>query len=241
MEVDVLALGAHPDDVELTCAGTLIKLVKQGYKVAIVDLTEGELGTRGTSKIRAKEANAAAKIIGAKRETLGMPDGNIEVNQENIKKVIQVYRRYRPKVILIPHWQERHPDHVHAHHLCREAWFYSGLRKISTTYKGKKQEPWRPNNYFHFMQWFEFTPSFIVDISDVHAKRMEAIKAYSSQFYNPKSKAPQTVLSTKSFLDFIETRAKEFGYKIGVEYGEPFYSVESIGVNSFFDLKFFKG
>jgi bacillithiol biosynthesis deacetylase BshB1 len=241
MTVDILALGAHPDDVELTCAGSLIKFVRMGYKVGIVDLTEGELGTRGTRQIRAKEAAAAAKIIGATRENLRLPDGNIEVNQRNIMKVIQVYRKYRPKFILIPHFSERHPDHVHAHHLCREAWFYAGLRKIRTTLGGKSQEPWRPENYFHFMQWFEFAPSFIVDITEVHDVRMEAIKAYSSQFYDPRSKEPQTVLSQATFLDFIETRAKEYGTKIGVKYGEPFYSVEAIGVNSLFDLRFFKG
>jgi bacillithiol biosynthesis deacetylase BshB1 len=241
MKVDILALGAHPDDVELTCGGTLIKFARMGYKVGIVDLTEGELGTRGTRQIRAKEAAAAAKVIGASRENLHLPDGNIEVNQRNIMKVIQIYRKYRPKYIFIPHFSERHPDHVHAHHLLREAWFYAGLRKIHTKLGGKAQEPWRPENYFHFMQWFEFAPSFIVDITDVHDQRMKAIKAYASQFYDPNSKDPQTVLSRESFLDFLETRAKEYGTKIGVTYGEPFYTVETIGVNNIFDLRFFHG
>ncbi len=240
MALDVLALGAHPDDVELTCSGTLIKFVRMGYKVGIVDLSEGELGTRGTRQIRAKEA-AAARIIGASRENLHIPDGNIEVNQRNIKKVIQVIRKHRPKIILIPHSVERHPDHVHAHHLCREAWFYAGLRKIETRLGGKIQKPWRPDNYFHFMQWSEFAPSFIIDVTDVHAQRLKAIKCYASQFYDPSSKEPQTILSQSSFLDFVETRAKAYGSKIGVPYGEPFYSVEAVGVNNLFDLKFFKG
>src|ERR1051325_1236122 len=130
MTLDILAIGAHPDDVELCCAGTLAKAKKMGYKTGIGDLTGGELGTRGTNTIRAKEAAAAAKILGCVRENLRLPDGNIEVNQKNIKKLIEVYRKYRPKIILISHFQERHPDHVHAHHLAREAWFYSGLRKI---------------------------------------------------------------------------------------------------------------
>src|SRR5262245_12058409 len=145
MALDLLAIGAHPDDVELTCSGTVAKAVKQGYKCGILDLTEGELGTRGNNTIRAKEAANAAKILGCLRENLHSPDGDIEVNKKNIHKLIQVYRKHRPKIILISHFNERHPDHVHAHHLCREAWFYSGLRKIETTFEGKKQEPWRPH------------------------------------------------------------------------------------------------
>src|SRR5258708_6241470 len=148
MQVDILAIGAHPDDIELTCSGTLAKAKKLGYKTGIIDLTEGELGTRGTKSIRSVEAKAAAKILGCVRESLSLPDGDIEVNRRNILKVVQIYRKYRPKIILIPHFAERHPDHVHAHHLCREAWFYSGLRKITTTLDGRKQEPWRPENYF---------------------------------------------------------------------------------------------
>ncbi|MBI1807382.1 MAG: bacillithiol biosynthesis deacetylase BshB1 [Ignavibacteria bacterium] len=241
MELDLLAIGAHPDDVELTCAGTLAKASKHGYKVGIVDLTQGELGTRGNNVIRAKEATTAAKVLGCFRENLRLPDGHIEVNKTNRLKLIQIYRKYRPKIILIPHFGERHPDHVHAHHLCREAWFYAGLRKIETTLGEKKQEPWRPHNYFHFMQWQEFEPSFIVDISDVYEKRVKAIMAHKSQFYDPKSKEPQTLLSQQSFLDFVEIRAKSYGFKIGVKYGEPFYSVEPIGITDIFGLKMFKG
>ncbi|MBI4546998.1 MAG: bacillithiol biosynthesis deacetylase BshB1 [Ignavibacteriae bacterium] len=242
MELDILAVGAHPDDVELCCSGTLAKAVKQGYKVGIIDLTKGELGTRGTREIRAKEAKEAAKVLGVYvRENLHLPDGRFEVNEKNKLKVIQLYRKYRPKIILIPHWHERHPDHVHAHYLCREAWYYSGLRKIITKLNGKKQQPWRPHHYFHFMQKYEFTPSFIVDISDVYEIRVRAIQAHKSQFYNPESEEPETLLSQKSFLDLVETRAKYYGQQIGVKYGEPFYSVEMIGINDVFMLKMFKG
>jgi bacillithiol biosynthesis deacetylase BshB1 len=242
MKLDILAIGAHPDDVELACGGTVAKSVKAGYKVGLVDLTEGELGTRGDKKIRAKEAADAAKILGvAIRENLRIPDGRIEVSTANMNKVISLYRKYRPEIILIPHWQERHPDHVHAHQLCREAQFYSGLRKISVRTYGKKLQPWRPHKYLHYMQKHEFTPSFIVDISDVFDIRVEAIKAHKSQFYNPSSSEPVTFLSQKSFLDFMETRMKYFGQQIGVQYGEPFYSVEPIGINDLFDLQMFKG
>jgi bacillithiol biosynthesis deacetylase BshB1 len=241
MNLDILAIGAHPDDVELTCSGTIAKAVKNGCKVGILDLTEGELGTRGNNVIRAKEAKAAADILGCVRENLSLPDGNIELTRANKLKVIQVFRKYRPKLILIPHFAERHPDHVSAHHLCREAWFYSGLRKIETKLNGKKQEPWRPKNYFNYMQWQEFTPSFIVDITDVFEQRMKAIKAHASQFHDPSSTEPQTLLSQQSFLDFVETRAKNYGYAIGVKYGEPFYSVQPIGILDIFSLKMFHG
>ena len=241
MKLDLLAFGAHPDDIELTCSGTLAKAAKAGYSVGIIDLTEGELGTRGDDWIRAREAKNAAKILGCARENLRIPDGHIEINKANRLKVIKVIRKYRPTIIFIPHFGERHPDHVHAHHLCREAWFYSGLRKIETTLKGKKQEPWRPDNYFHYMQWQEFEPSIIVDITDVYETRVKSILSHRSQFYNPKSKQPPTLLSQRSFLDFVETRAKSYGFKIGVKYGEPFYSVAPVGITDLFELEMFKG
>jgi bacillithiol biosynthesis deacetylase BshB1 len=241
MAVDILAIGAHPDDIELTCAGTLIKYARMGYKIALVDLTEGELGTRGTRAIRAREAAAAAKVIGAVRENLHLPDGNIEVSHKNMLKVVQAYRKYRPTYIFIPHSSDRHPDHIHAHHLCREAWFYAGLRKIQTKSGGRIQEPWRPKAYFHFMQWFEFTPSFIIDVTDVYPQRLKAIKAYASQFFDPTSKEPQTVLSAETFMDFLETRAKQYGAMIGVKYGEPFYTDAAVGIGNIFEQKFYIG
>lgn len=242
MELDLLAIGAHPDDVELTCAGTIAKCVKMGYSVGIIDLTRGELGTRGTSVLRLKEAKEAASILGVHiRENLQIPDGNIEVSRKNILKLVTVIRKYRPKILLIPYWEERHPDHVHAHSLSREALFYAGLRKIETKLNGKLQQAWRPHNYFHFMQWYEFIPSFIVDISDVFDLRMKSIQAHRSQFYNPESKEPQTLLSQKAFFDFVETRCKAYGHKIGVEYGEPFFSTDPIGIHDIFSLKMFHG
>lgn len=241
MELDLLAIGAHPDDVELCCGGTLAKAAKSGYKVGIIDLTGGELGTRGTGVIRAREAREAAKILGCVRENARLPDGNIEINIANRLKLIKLYRKYRPKILLIPHFAERHPDHVQAHHLCREAWFHAGLRKIETTLDGEEQEPWRPHNYFQFMQWQEFEASFVVDISDVYERRLKAIKAHKSQLHDPNSKDPQTILSQKEFLEMLEARARYYGYRIGTQYGEPFYSVELIGIGDIFKLNMFKG
>jgi bacillithiol biosynthesis deacetylase BshB1 len=241
IELDVLAIGAHPDDIELSCGGTIAMCVKQGYKVGILDLTRGELGTRGTPKTRAEEAANAASILGViMRENLGLPDGNIEVNEKNRLKLISVYRKYRPKILLMPHWLERHPDHEHANTLAREAWFYSGLRKKETKINGKIQEPWRPERYFHFMQTYEFTPSFIVDISSTYDTRLKAMMTYKSQFYNPASKEPATFLSNEAFLKMLETRAKYFGSQISAKYGEPFFSVEPIGITDLFALPKFK-
>jgi bacillithiol biosynthesis deacetylase BshB1 len=237
MKLDVLAIGAHPDDVELSCGGTLIKLVKQGRKVGILDLTQGELGTRGTLTIRNAEAREATRILGVHvRENLGLRDGNIEISQASKRKVIQIIRKYKPEVLYFPHWLERHPDHEHAHQLCREAWFYSGLEKIETKLNGKRQEPFRPRSYYHFMQTYEFVPSFIVDISDEFEQRMSAVRAFKSQFYNPNSSERETFLSTPAFLEFLTTRFAYFGDRIGVKYGEPFFSVNMVGVNDPFAL-----
>ena len=241
MELDILAIGAHPDDIELSCSGTVAKSAEAGYSVGLLDLTEGELGTRGTVEIRSREARRAALILGVRvRENLRLPDGDIQVNPKNIRQLIQVLRHYRPKILLIPYSEERHPDHEHAHRLCREAWFYAGLRKIPTKFRGKSQSPWRAHAVFQYMQWREFTPTFVVDISDVYAKREKAILAFTSQFYNPALKEPQTMLSQKSFLDLLEARARLFGEKIGARYGEPFYSHDLIGVNDLFHLRLVK-
>jgi bacillithiol biosynthesis deacetylase BshB1 len=237
MKLDILAIGAHPDDIELSCAATVAKLVRQGKKVGILDLTEGELGTRGSRSIRKNEAAASGKILGlSTRVSLGLKDGNIEVTQINIKKVIQLIRLFQPTILLIPHWLERHPDHEHAHRLCREAWFYSGLEKIVTKYQGKLQDPYRPKKYFHFMQKYEFQPSFVVDVSDVYDVKKESLLAFRSQFYDPKSKERETILSSRLFLESIYARDRHFGSLINVEYGEPFFSVEPLGLNSFFDI-----
>ena len=244
MNIDVLAIGAHPDDIELACCGTIAKLVKQGKQVGILDLTQGELGTRGTKHIRNNEAKTAAKILGvAFRENLKLTDGSFEVNQKNILKVIQVIRKYRPKILLIPPFHERHPDHEHAHRLAKEALFYSGLKNISTKENGKLQEAFRPDTYFQFMMRYEFQPSFIVDISDVYEIRVKAIEAFASQLHSVtyKSNEPETLLSKASFKDLLEIRAKYFGSQIGVKYGEPFYYHQPLGVTDIFSLKLFFG
>jgi len=237
MSLDVLAIGAHPDDIELACGGTVAKFVAEGHSVALADATEGELGTRGTGATRTAEAQKAAAILGAKvRRNLGLPDGSVEVTQESLLKVITLIRELRPRILLIPHSVDRHPDHVHTHQLCREAWFYSGLHKITTHLNGAKQEAYRPENFFEFMQWFEFSHTFVVDISSTFEKKMESVKAHASQFHNPGSTEPQTRLSDPDFFQRIEARARYYGQTIGVTYGEPFFSFAPVGIRSMFDL-----
>jgi bacillithiol biosynthesis deacetylase BshB1 len=242
MTVDVLAIGSHPDDLELACGGTIAKLVKQGFTVGMADATEGELGTRGTKEIRAKEAEKAAQALGAAtRRNLRIPDGSVEVTEENIRKTVTLIRELRPKLLLIPHSIDRHPDHYHTHQLCKESWFYSGLVKLETLKDEKTQAPFRPDNYFEFMQWYEFQPSFIVDITDTWETKLEAIRAHASQFHNPNSKEPETRLSRPEFLELVEVRARNYGRRIGVKFGEPFFSYIPIGIKSMFDLIMNKG
>ena len=237
MKLDVLAIAAHPDDIELSSAATVATIIASGKTVGILDLTEGELGTRGTREIRLQEAAKAAKILGlSMRMNLHLPDGNIGVTTKNVRALISIIRAYQPNILLIPHWQERHPDHVHAHYLAKEAWFYSGLEKITTQLKGRKQSPFRPHKYFHFMQKYEFQPSFIVDVSNAYHKKKEALLAFKSQFHDPKSKERETILSSKHFLESIYARDRHFGSLINVEYGEAFYSIEPIGVQSVFSI-----
>lgn len=237
MKIDVLAIGAHPDDIELSCAATVAKLVRKGYTVGILDLTEGELGTRGTRTLRRKEADAAAEILGVEfRTNLRLPDGNIEVNRTNVKKVMQQIRAHAPSILLYPHWLERHPDHEHANRLCREAWFYAGLEKMKTMLNGNAQEPHRPKKCYHFMQKFEFTPSLIVDVSDVYDIKKQALAAFGSQFHNPKSSERETLLSSATFLDHVYARDLHFGSLINTTYGEGFFAVEPIGVDTLFDI-----
>ena len=237
MTVDVLAIGAHPDDIELACGGTVAKFVAEGHSVALADATEGELGTRGTAAIRAAEAQKAATILGATvRRNLGLPDGSIEVTQASLLKVITLIRELRPRILLIPHAVDRHPDHVHTHQLCREAWFYSGLRKIKTSLNGDDQEAHRPDNFFEFMQWFEFDHTFVVDVSSTFEKKMESVRAHASQFHDPASSDPQTLLSRPDFFQKLEARARYYGQTIGVAFGEPFFSFAPVGIRSMFDL-----
>jgi bacillithiol biosynthesis deacetylase BshB1 len=242
MNVDILAIGAHPDDIELSCGATIARMVQLGHSVALADLTQGELGTRGTKEIRAREAEEAAGILGVKtRRNLKIADGGIEISQANLHKVIALIRELRPSMMIIPHSFDRHPDHTHAHRLCREAWFYSGLAKINTKHEGAEQKPHRPDVWFEFMQWHEFTPSFIVDVTDSWETKMKSVRAHSSQFFDPHSKEPETRLSKPDFLEFVELRGRAYGRKIGTSYGEPFLCHVPTGIKDFFDLRFSRG
>jgi bacillithiol biosynthesis deacetylase BshB1 len=237
MKIDILAIGAHPDDVELSCGGTLIKAVRQGRRVGIVDVTEGELGTRGSREIRAVEAQNAATTMGIHyRDNLRIPDGNIEKTSGNVLRLVTVIRAVRPDVLLIPHAVDRHPDHESAHQLCRKAWFDAGLRRIPSSLDGVAQEAFRPRAVYHYMQWHEFTPSFIIDVSETYETRVEAMRAYKSQFYDPNSDEPDTVLTSPAFLDMVRTRLEYYGDRIGVQYGEAFFSPVPIAVPDVFTL-----
>ncbi len=235
--LDVLALAAHPDDVELCAGGTMCLLARQGYRTGIVDFTRGELGTRGTPETRAREAEAASAVLGLRaRENLGIPDGDIADTPEHRLRVIRAVRRYRPRIVLINPLECRHPDHPNAARLAISALFYSGLRKIETYGPdGGPQEPWRPHHVLHYMQSVPFEPTLVVDVSSVWAQRMAAMRAYGTQFHNPAApaapEAPQTFISNPEFTDWIEAQARWYGYKIGAAYGEPLlYRHGPIGV-----------
>lgn len=227
MQLDAMAFGAHVDDFELGCGATIAKLCKQGYAIGACELTAGELSTRGTVEERMQEAQDAADILGLKtRINLGIPDGNIEESYENRLKVIEVIRKYRPRYLFLNYWKCRHFDHVHASNLVSEAAFYSGLKKIDTG-----QEPFRPSVLFYYFLRHEFEPSFIVDVSDVYDRKLKAIMAHKTQFYNPDSSEPNTFISSKFFIDSIENRNKYFGLRIGAEYGEPFLIKETVKID----------
>lgn len=235
MKLDVLAFGVHPDDVELSCAGVLIMERKRGKKTGIIDLTKGELGTRGSAALRKKEATNAAKVIGVEvRENLGLADGFFENNKESQLKVIQAIRKYQPEVVICNSPDDRHPDHGRSAKLVSDAAFLSGLRKIKTKAAGKEQEPWRPTYVLHYLQDYYLTPSFVIDISDAIEEKIEAIKCYNSQFYsnNYKSKEPQTYISSPAFLNNIIARSSEFGKIIGVKHAEAFISKKLVGLKN---------
>ena len=238
MSLDVLALAAHPDDVELCAGGTMCLLADQGYRTGVVDFTRGELGTRGTPESRAEEAAAASEILGlAVRENLGIPDGDIQNTKANQLEVIRSVRRHRPSIVLTTAETVRHPDHGDATRLSVDALFYSGLAKVETAEEdGTPQEPWRPHHVLHYMQALDFEPTFVVDVSDVWERRMDALLAYQSQFYQPDGGAaddePETYISNPRFLAWVEARARTYGYRIGADYGEPFlYRHGPVGVD----------
>jgi len=224
--------GAHPDDVELSCGGTVIKLVNSGKKVGIIDLTKGELGTRGSSLIRENETKKASRILKISvRKNLQIQDGNILNSEENRIKIIEIIREYTPTIIFLPHYHDRHPDHQNANYLIKDGAFFSGLNKILTKSGDKKQQAFRPVKNYYFMQSYTFEPSFIIDISEEFGNKMKAVKCYSSQFYNPKSNEPATFISDKKFIEYLEARAAFYGFQIGVKYGEPYFSEEKIKFN----------
>jgi bacillithiol biosynthesis deacetylase BshB1 len=232
MKLDVLFFAAHPDDAELSCGGTLAKIVKYGKNAGIIDLTQGELGTRGSKDIRTKETKEASKVLGLSiRENLKIKDGDIENTSSNRLKIISVLRHYRPEIVFMPYHNDRHPDHINANKLIKEAVFYSGLSKISSKKNGVIQKPYRPRKSIFFMQTYTFEPSFIIDITNEFEQKMSSVKCYRSQFYNPGSKGPETFISSKNFMEYIEARARFYGFQIGVKYGEPFYTEENIKLN----------
>jgi bacillithiol biosynthesis deacetylase BshB1 len=224
MKLDVLAFGAHPDDVELSCSGTLLKLKEEGSKIGVVDLTMGELGTRGTVDTRKKESDASSKILNIDvRENLDLGDGWFENNQENKLKVIQAIRKYQPTIIFANAIDDRHPDHPRAAKLLNEAFFLSGLKKIETQDNGITQDIWRPKHLFHYIQYRYIKPDFVVDVTPYYETKMKAILSFKSQFYEP-GKQSDTLISSKKFLDFIKGRSHEMGSSIQVEHGEGFTS-----------------
>lgn len=237
MKLDILAIGVHPDDVELSCSGTLINEVNNGKKVGIVDLTQGELGTRGTIETRYAEAAQSAMIMGIHtRENLKMRDGFFENDEAHKLQLIAAIRKYQPDIVLANALHDRHPDHGRAGKLIAESCFLAGLAKIKTTDEnGADQARWRPSNVFHYIQDRYHEPDFLVDISDVFDQRMKAIEAFSTQFHNAKqnSNEPQTYISTPDFLESIIGRARMFGKMIGVKYAEGYTTEKKIGIRHF--------
>jgi len=236
MKLDILAFGVHPDDVELGCSGTLLMEKKNGKKIGIIDLTQGELGTRGTAASRKEEAENAGRIMGVDvRENLGMEDGFFKNDRDNQLKIIKVLRKYRPEIIMYNAPDDRHPDHGRSAQLVYDATFLSGLRKIETEMDGEIQEAWRPVYSFNYIQDKYIEPSFVIDISEVIQKKIEAVKSFKSQFFHPDyvSTEPQTYISSPEFLDSVISRSAMFGKMIGVQHAEGFISKQMIGFSSF--------
>jgi bacillithiol biosynthesis deacetylase BshB1 len=237
MKVDILAIGAHPDDVELSCAGTLAKEIASGKSVAIIDLTRGELGTRGSASLRDKEAKKAADILGVSaRYNLGFADGFFQNNRAHQEKLIAYIRHLQPEMVLCNDVEDRHPDHGRAAQLVAESCFLSGLQKVETTFEGENQTAWRPKQLYHYIQWNNTAPDIVVDISGFMEQKLAAVMAYDSQFYKPNSTEPETPISTQNFLDSIKYRAADLGRLIGVDYAEGFTSSRLLGANLLSDL-----
>ncbi len=237
MKLDIIAIGAHPDDVELGCAGTLAKEIANGKKVGIIDLTRGELGTRGTAEIRDQEAADAAKILGVQvRENMKFRDGFFVNNEAHQIALIKKIRQYQPDVVLCNAIDDRHKDHGKGSELASAACFLSGLKRIETTLNGEKQEKWRPRHVLHYIQWKDLKPDLVIDVSGFMDQKMEAVKAYKSQFYDPNSKEPSTPISDVNFFESVRYRAQNLGRLVFTDYAEGYTTERYPALNSVFDL-----
>jgi bacillithiol biosynthesis deacetylase BshB1 len=237
LKLDILAFAAHPDDVELSCSGTLIKHIQAGLRIGVVDLTAGELGSRGSASLRKEEAAAASQIMGIHyRSNLGMRDGFFTIDEAHQRLIIQQIRHTRPDIILANAVSDRHIDHGRAAKLVAEAAFLSGLAKIVTDYEGASQQAWRPRVLYHYIQDRYIKPDFVVDITAQFELKLAAIRAFGSQFYDPNSSEPMTPISRPDFLDFVEARSREMGRLVPVTYGEGFTVERALGVTDLTQL-----
>lgn len=239
MKLDILAIGAHPDDVELSASGTILKHIALGKTVGILDLTKGELGSRGSAELRTNEAKKSASILGLSvREQLNMADGFFENNEAHQKQIIQIIRKYQPEIILCNAISDRHPDHGRAAKLIADACFYSGLSKVETRAEDNTlQTKWRPKAVYHYIQDNFIEPDFVIDITKFMDKKMESIMAYSSQFFDPNSKEAETPISSKNFMEYVKAKSAVFGRAINCDYAEGFTVNRYIGVENLFDLR----
>jgi len=237
MKLDLLAIAAHPDDAELGCSGAIIAALAQGKKAGIIDLTRGEMGTRGSVTTRDQEAAAAAKIMGLSiRENLNFKDIYFSNDPEHQVEVVKMLRKYQPNVVITGAIRDRHPDHAKGSALVKQACFMSGLSKLVTDLDGHRQEPWRPSVVYHFIQSYYIVPDLVVDISEFWERKMQTIKAFKSQFFDPGNTEPETYISSPDFMKMVESRAKEMGHSIGAAYGEGFTVERNIGVKNLLDL-----
>jgi N-acetylglucosamine malate deacetylase 1 len=238
MKLDILVFAAHPDDAELGCGGTIAKHTSLGYRVGVVDLTKGELGTRGTVLTRDAEAKDSAGILGlSSRANLNLRDGFFKNDEEHQLKLIQVIRKYQPEIVLANAIHDRHPDHGKGAAIAFDSCFLAGLAKVETREDGVSQKAWRPKHIYHYIQSQYIAPDFVVDVSAHWKTKMDSIKAFKTQFFDPSSNEPETFISKPTFLTFLEARAKELGQSIGVEYGEGFTKANALAIEDLFHLK----
>lgn len=227
--MNIVVFAAHPDDAEIGMAGTIARMTGEGKNVIVCDMTQGEMGTRGTAQSRKAEAEKSSEILGLKeRINLELPDGGLQIGNEEIKKAVEIIRRYQPKVIFAPYYNDRHPDHIAAGEIVKRAYFFAGAAKYETFHNGSPQLNYRPTKLFFYSLAYEFEPSFIVDISEYIDKKIDAIQSFGSQFYNPENNEPETLISSKMFSDYLIARARSYGFRIRKDYGEAFFTEENI-------------